>query len=132
MKSALGVVLGILIILAMFANVSFAEPKSLEYKIKKMPIKKNFRDLKEPEDDRTVRITQITKSRMLSVLYIVTVEVCAGREKIYSPELELRSDRDTIWVKLAGLIMSNTCKSSDFFILANNPDSISVSFYFRR
>ncbi len=131
MKSALGAVLGILIILAMFANVAFAEPKSLEYKIKKIPIK-NFRDLKEPEDDRTIRITQITKSRMLSVLYIVTVEVCAGREKIYSPELEIRSDRDVIRVKLAGLIMPTTCKSSDFFILANNPDSISVSLYSRR
>jgi hypothetical protein len=79
-----------------------------------------------------VKITQITKSRMLAILYIVTVEACAGRENMYSPELELKSDRDTLRVKMVGLIMPNACKSSDFFIRANNSDSISVSFFTRR
>ncbi|MFN3653986.1 MAG: hypothetical protein ACK4TO_01495 [Candidatus Nitrosotenuis sp.] len=118
----------IILVLALFANTAFAEQKNQEYKIK-YAIKKNIRDLNSPDDSKSVKVTQITKSRMLAILYIVTVEACAGRERLYSPELELKSDRDTLRVKIVGLIMPNTCKSSDFFILANNPDSITVYFH---
>lgn len=130
-KRLLCVVFGVVLVLALFANTSFAEQKNEEYKIKKTAIKKYIRDLNSPDDSKTVKVTQITKSRMLAILYIVTVEVCAGRERLYSPELELQSDREALRVKIVGLIMPNTCKSSDFFIRANNPASITVGFYTR-
>ncbi|MEW6043604.1 MAG: hypothetical protein AB1608_05030 [Thermoproteota archaeon] len=131
MKRVLCAVFVTLLVLAVFANAAFAESKTQEYKAKKTTIKKNIRDLNLPDDNKTVKVTQITKSRMLAILYIVTVEVCAGREKLYSPEIELKSDRDTLKVKMAGLIIPNTCKNGDFFIRADNPNSISVSFYAR-
>lgn len=131
MKHLACAVFAVMLVLALFVNTAFAEQKNQEYKIKKYDIKKNIRDLNSPDDSKTVKVTQITKSRMLAILYIVTVEACAGRERLYSPELELKSDRDTLRVKIVGLIMPNTCKSSDFFIRANNPDSITVGFYTR-
>lgn len=131
MKHLACTIFAVMLVLALFANTAFAEQKNQEYKIKKYAIKKNIRDLNSPDDGKTVKVTQITKSRMLAILYIVTVEACAGRERLYSPELELKSDRDTLRVKIVGLIIPNTCKSNDFFIRANNPDSITVGFYAR-
>ncbi|MEW6588660.1 MAG: hypothetical protein AB1299_05785 [Thermoproteota archaeon] len=131
MKRLTCAVFAVMLVLALLANTAFAEQKNQEYKIKKYLIKKNIRDLNSPDDSKTVKVTQITKSRMLAILYIVTVEACAGSERLYSPELELKSDRDTLRVKIVGLIMPNTCKSSDFFIRANDPASITVSFYTR-
>ena len=131
MKRLTCAVFAVMLVLALLANTAFAEQKNQEYKIKKYLIKKNTRDLNSPDDSKTVKVTQITKSRMLAILYIVTVEACAGSERLYSPELELKSDRDTLRVKIVGLIMPNTCKSSDFFIRANDPASITVSFYTR-
>lgn len=131
MKRLTCAVFAVMLVLALLANTAFAEQKNQEYKIKKYLIKKNIRDLNSPDDSKTVKVTQITKSRMLAILYIVTIEACAGSERLYSPELELKSDRDTLRVKIVGLIMPNTCKSSDFFIRANDPASITVSFYTR-
>lgn len=121
----------VMLVLAAFANDSFAEQKDLQDKIKKANINKDIKNLNLPDGAKTAKVTQVTKSRMLSTLYIVTVEACAGRERLYSPEIELKSDMDTIRVKIVGLIMPKACKSSDFFIRANNPNSISVGFYTR-
>lgn len=121
----------VMLVLAAFANDSLAEQKDLQDKIKKANINKDIKNLNLPDDAKTAKVTQVTKSRMLSTLYIVTVEACAGRERLYSPEIELKSDMDTIRVKIVGLIMPKACKSSDFFIRANNPNSISVGFYTR-
>lgn len=131
MKCLTCVIFSTMLVLALFANMAFAEQRSHEYMFKRNDIKKNIRDLSLQDDSKTVKVTQITKSRMLSFLYIVTIEACAGREKLYTPEIELKSDRDTLKVKIVGLIMPNTCKNGDFFIRANNPSSITVSFYTR-
>lgn len=126
MKSMIGLVLGIILLLSVFSNVAFAEtiPK---YKTK-TTIKKDLREIGTLDNDKKIKITKITKSRTLSVLYIVSIEVCAGREKIYNPDLEIKSDRDSISVTLWGMIMSNTCKPNDYFIRANDPATISASF----
>lgn len=121
-----GFVLLSVLISSLFANVAFVEAKT-NY-IQQSSVKKDIRDVAQPREDKTVKIISTTKSRFLAILYIVGIQVCAGREKIYSPELEIKSDREEMTVKMAGLIMSNSCKSSEFFIRANNPDSISVEF----
>lgn len=92
--------------------------------------KSNLKGIKEIQNqlDKSVMITKITKSRFLQVLYIVTIETCAGKDKLYSPELELKSDKESITIKISGLIMPQTCRTGEFFIRAGNPDSISVSF----
>jgi len=122
----LGLVLGAILILAVFTGTALAEPKSAQKA--KQSVKKDIKEIKSQGEDRTVKITTVKKSRTLSILHIVGVEVCAGREKIYSPELDLKSDRDSITVKVSGLIMPKTCKGSEFFIRASDPDTISVSF----
>jgi hypothetical protein len=122
----LGLALGAILVLAVLTGTALAEPKGAQKT--KQPIKKDMKEIKNQSEDRSVKITTIKKSRTLSILHIVGIEVCAGREKIYSPELDLRSDRDSITVKISGLIMPKTCKSSEFFIRANDPDTISVSF----
>jgi hypothetical protein len=118
---ALGIALAILLILSL---VSYSEAKPIQ----KSQIKKDIKEIKTPTDSKSVKITQITKSRTLHIWHIVEVQVCAGMEKLYSPDLELRSDRDTIQVTMWGLIMPKSCKSGEFFIAANDPDSISVIF----
>ncbi len=125
MKS-LGLVLGAILVLSVFTGTAMAEQKSFQKT--KQSVKKDIKEIKSQGEDRTVKITTIKKSRTLSVLHIVGVEVCAGREKLYSPELDLKSDRDSITVKVSGLIMPNMCKNSEFFMRANDPDTISVSF----
>lgn len=112
-----------ILLLPLFTNAIFVD--ATHYKTAKT---KDIRELKKPTEDKTVKITNLTKSRTLAILYIITVEVCAGREKLYSPELDLKSDRDSMTVKVAGLIMPKSCKSAEFFIRANDPDSISVGF----
>jgi hypothetical protein len=126
MKVVIGLVLGMILVSSIFANAAFAEtiPK---YKTK-TTTKKDMREISTPETGKTIKITKITKSRTLAVLYIVSIEVCAGREKIYNPDLEIKSDRDSISVTLWGMIMSNTCKPNDYFIRANDPATISASF----
>ncbi|MEM3063742.1 MAG: hypothetical protein QW177_00055 [Candidatus Nitrosotenuis sp.] len=121
----------VMLMLVVFANTVFAEQKDQQDKIKKADTNNDIKNLNPPADTKTTKVTQITKSRMLSTLYIVTVEACAGRERLYSPEIELKSDMDELRVKIVGLIMPKACKSSDFFIRANNPNSISVGFYTR-
>ena len=131
--SVSGIIISGILILSLFTNIAFAESIRNEHKVntKRTSIKKDFKDLKDPTDDKSVKIITITKSRMLAILYIISIQVCAGREKIYSPELELKSDRESLTVKLAGLIMPKSCKTNDFFIRANDPASISVSFLAR-
>ena len=115
-----------ILVLTILAGTSFGELKNDQ---KTKPSAKNDqREVKNPNEDRTVKITTIKKSRMLSVIHIVGVEVCAGKEKIYSPELNLRSDRESMTVKVSGLIMPKMCKNAEFFMRANDPDTISVSF----
>ncbi len=98
------------------------EPKS------KHSVKNDLKELKSTFGDKSIKITKISKSRTLHIWHIVEVQVCAGVDKLYSPDLELRSDRDLIQVTLWGLIMPNSCKSGQFFIAADDPNSISVNF----
>jgi hypothetical protein len=113
-----------LIVLGMALGVSSADPNE---KPKPIP-KKDIKEIKIPTEDRTVKITSIKKSRALSILHIVGIEVCAGRERLYSPELDIKSDRESITVKVSGLIMPKLCKNAEFFVRANDPDTISVAF----
>jgi hypothetical protein len=122
-----GVVLGFLLVSALFASAGYAETKTGAEKTK-TTIKKDIREIKKSSEDKTVKIVKITKSRMLSILHIVSLEICAGRERLYSPEIDLKSDKDSITVKVSGLIRPKTCKSSEFFMRAEDPNSISVSF----
>lgn len=110
------------VVLSLFSSSALADSK-ITYKSKTA-----IKDVKNTAQEKTVKITKITKSRLLQVLYVVTIETCAGKTKLYSPELEMRSDKEFLIVKISGLIMPNTCKTSDFFIRADNPDSISISF----
>lgn len=119
---ASGITLTILLVLAVF-SIQFVEAKPV-----KTQIKKDIKDLNAPLDAKSAKIISISKSRTLHIWHIVGVQVCAGAEKLYSPDLELRSDRDVVQVTMWGLIMPKTCKSGEFFIAANNPDTISVSF----
>jgi hypothetical protein len=123
MKVVTGLILVVILLPSLFSSVAFGGEK-IGYKTTK-----ELREFSAPAEDKTVKIISITKSRWLPILYIVGVEVCAGKDKLYSPQLELKSDRDTIKVKVVGLIMPNTCKIAEFFIRANNPDSITVSFF---
>ncbi|TBR12019.1 MAG: hypothetical protein EPO62_00800 [Candidatus Nitrosotenuis sp.] len=109
-------------ILSLLSSPALADSK-ITYKPKS-----TLKDIKNTTPEKTVKITKITKSRLLQVLYVVTIETCAGKNKLYSPELEMRSDKESLTVKISGLIMPNTCKTSEFFIRADNPDSISISF----
>lgn len=114
-----------IIILSLFSNSILADSQ-INYKPKT-----NFKDIKEIQnqlEDKSVKIIKITKSRFLQILHIVTIETCAGKDKLYSPELMLKSDKESLTVKISGLIMPKICRTNEFFIRANNPDSISVSF----
>jgi hypothetical protein len=108
-------------------DVSWAEPKITQQNTMHQ-IKKDIKEIKSPDEDRSVKITSIKKSRTFSIVHIVTLEVCAGREKLYSPEIDIKSDRESITVKVSGLIMPKMCKSAEFFIRASDPDTISASF----
>ncbi|MEM2160318.1 MAG: hypothetical protein QXN55_05115 [Candidatus Nitrosotenuis sp.] len=116
----LGILLAILLVLPIATGI--AEAKTT-YKIQK-----NLREIKDPTDTKSVKITMITKPRTMHFWYVINVAVCAGFEKLYSPDLVIKSDRDTIEVTVWGLIMPNTCKSNEFFIAANDPSTISVDF----
>lgn len=123
MKALTGLILIMVFLPSLFSSVAFGGER-ISYKTIK-----ELREFSAPTEDKTVKIISITKTRWLPILYVVGVEVCAGKDKLYSPQLELKSDRETLKVKVAGLIMPNTCKTAEFFIRANNPDSISVSFF---
>lgn len=110
------------LVLSLFSSSALADSK-ITYKPKA-----TLKDIKNPVQEKTVKITKITKSRLLQVLYVVTIETCAGKSKLYSPELEMRSDKESLTVKISGLIMPNTCRTSEFFIRADDPDSISIGF----
>lgn len=90
--------------------------------------KPNFGSIKDPIQQKSITITQIIKPRTMHFWYIVDIEVCAGPVQLYSPELVISSDRDTIQQKFWGIIMPHTCDSNRFFISAKDPDSITVSF----
>jgi hypothetical protein len=122
---AIGLILAIFFTLALFTGVFFVDAATAELTLTST---KDIKEIKKPSQDKSVKIITITKSRMLAILYVVGVEVCAGKDKLYSPELNLRSDRDSITVKVAGLIMPKACKTAEFFIRANNPNSIAVEF----
>ena len=91
-------------------------------------IKKNFPDIKTHHESKSVKILKIKQTRMLHVWMIVQVQVCAGDEKLYSPEFEIKSDRGSIRAIMPGLIMPNSCKSGNFFIMADDSESIEVKF----
>lgn len=116
------------IILATFLVLSVLAINNAEAKPQKNLPKKDIKDFKTIPTDKSVQISKISKSRTLHVWHIVEIKVCAGMEKLYSPDLELRSDRDVVQVTLWGLIMPKSCKSGEFFIAANDPDSISIVF----
>jgi hypothetical protein len=116
-----------LLLFIIFVDVAWAEPKITQQKTMHQ-IKKDIKEIKSPDEDRSVKITSIKKSRTFPIVHIVTLEVCAGREKLYSPEIDIKSDRESITVKVSGLIMSKMCKNAEFFIRASDPATISVSF----
>jgi hypothetical protein len=117
--------LAFIVVLSLFSNSILADSK-----INYAP-KTNLKDIKEIEktkEEKAVKITKITKSRLLQILYLVAFETCAGKDRLYSPELELKSDKESLTLKVSGLIMPKTCRTGEFFIRANNPASISISF----
>ncbi|MDG7050708.1 MAG: hypothetical protein JRZ94_05860 [Nitrososphaerota archaeon] len=116
------------ILLATFLVLSVLAIDNAEAKPQKYSIKKDIKDFKITPTDKSVQISKISKSRTLHVWHIVEIKVCAGMEKLHSPDLELRSDRDVVQVTLWGLIMPKSCKSGEFFIAADDPNSISVAF----
>lgn len=116
------------VLLATFLVLSVLAINDAEAKPQKNLAKKDIKDFKTTPTDKSVQISKISKSRTLHVWHIVEVKVCAGMEKLYSPDLELRSDRDVVQVTLWGLIMPKSCKNGEFFIAANDPESISVVF----
>ena len=89
---------------------------------------KDLKEIKFTDTAKSVKITKITKSRTLHVWSIVEVQVCAGMEKLYSPDLELTSDKHSVQVTMWGLFMPKSCKINEFFIRAEDHDSISVGF----
>jgi hypothetical protein len=99
-----------------------AKPNSVK------PNLKYIKEIQTPLEDKSVKITKIIQSRFLQVLYVVAIETCAGKDKLYSPELTLKSDKESITLKISGLIMPKACRTNEFFIRADNPNSISVSF----
>ncbi len=113
-----GIVLGILLLFSVYYTTAEA----------KTQYKQNFVNIKEPPLPKSVKIIQIIKPRTMHFWYIVDIEVCAGPVQLYSPELVISSDRDTIQQKFWGIIMPHTCDSDRFFISAKDPDSITVSF----
>jgi hypothetical protein len=117
----LGIVLSAVLLLSI---LQYADAKPIQ----KNQIKKDIKELKTPTDSKSVKITKISKSRTLHIWHIVEIQVCAGMEKLYSPDLEIKSDRDTMQVTMWGLIMPKSCKSGEFFIAANDPSTISVIF----
>ena len=124
MKSA-GIILGISLALMLFVGSGVCEANADHLKSKTA---KNFKEITLADVTKSVKIMKITKSRTLHAWSIVQVQVCAGAEKLYSPDLELRSDQDVVKVTIWGLIMPKSCKTNEFFIRAEDPGSISVSF----
>jgi gas vesicle protein len=122
-----GLVLGIFLISSMFAGVVLAETKGSENKTK-TSIKKYIEEIKKPIEDKTAKIIKIKNTRVLTALYVVVIEICAGNERLYSPELNIKSDKDSRTVKVVGFIMPKNCKTVEFFIRADDPNSISVTF----
>lgn len=120
-----GIILGISLALMLFVGSGVGDANADHLKSKTA---KDFKEIKLADATKSAKITKITKSRTLHVWSIVQVQVCAGAEKLYSPELELHSDQDVVKVTIWGLIMPKSCKTNEFFIRAENPDSISVSF----
>ncbi|MBI5697206.1 MAG: hypothetical protein HZC29_01615 [Thaumarchaeota archaeon] len=124
MKTA-GLVLGSFLVLSLFLNAGLSEAK---HDTKSSTIKKDIKEFTYTNDNKSVKITKIIKSRTLHAWLIVEVQICAGAEKLYSPDLEIKSDRDTIDVTVWGLIMPKSCRTNEFFIRADDPNSITVSF----
>lgn len=119
-----GIVLASFLVLAIFAGLA----NNVYADHLKSKTAKNLQEIKPLDYAKTAKVIKITKSRTLHVWSIVEVQVCAGAEKLYSPDLQLSSDRDTIKVTVWGLIMPKSCKANEFFIRADDPDSISVRF----
>jgi len=113
------------LLMSLLSNPILADAKTTS---KSNPNLKHIKEIQMPLEDKSVKITKITQSRFLQVLYIVTIETCAGKGKLYSPELILKSDKESITLKISGLIMPKACRTNEFFIRADNPNSISVSF----
>ena len=113
-----------IIVVSLFLSSALADSKNYTPKT----TLKYIKEIQNPSEDKSVTITKITQSRFLQILHIVTIETCAGKDKLYSPELEIKSDKDSLTVKISGLIMPKTCRTNEFFIRANNSDSIFVIF----
>lgn len=111
--------------MSLLSSPVLADSKAIS---KGKPNLKHIKEIQVPLEGKSVKITKITQSRFLQVLYIVTIETCAGIGKLYSPELILKSDKESIALKISGLIMPKVCRTSEFFIRADNPNSISVIF----
>lgn len=114
-----------LLVLLLFTNVINADAK-ISHQNHNF-IKNHLLELK-PTEDKTVTITMISKLRTMHVWYVVQVQTCAGNEKLYSPDITISSDKDSVDVTVWGLIMPNTCKTNEFFMRANDPNSIIVFF----
>src|SRR5690349_14508925 len=107
-----GVMLGVALVLSMLVSVGTIDANADHLKTKPH---KDLKEIKLTDTTKSVKITKITKSRTLHVWNIVEVKVCAGMEKLYSPDLELTSDKDSVQVTMWGLIMPKSCKINEFF-----------------
>lgn len=122
MYKTVGLLVFIMVMSLFSSSMADAKPNSAK------PNLKYIKEIQTPLEDKSVKITKIIQSRFLQVLYVVAIETCAGKDKLYSPELILKSDKESITLKISGLIMPKACRTNEFFIRADNPNSISVSF----
>ena len=83
------------------------------------------RAIPDANDGRSVRITKIATT---STQHTTTIQVCAGKNNLYNPEISIQSDTKSSDVKIWGIVKSSTCKVSDFSVQAKNKNSIRVAF----
>jgi len=76
-------------------------------------------------DGRSVKITRIATT---TTQHTVAIQVCAGKNNLYNPEISIRSDAKSSDVKIWGIVKSGTCKVSDFSVQAKNKNSIRAEF----
>jgi len=80
-----------------------------------------------PIEGETATKLSVTKSLSEEKRYIVTFETCAGKSQIRLPLVMLSSDQQTVDVKIGTKISPNSCQLTTAKIMADDPESISVT-----
>jgi len=83
------------------------------------------RAIQDANDGRSIKITKIATT---TDQHTVTVQVCAGKNNLYNPEISIRSDTQSSDVKIWGLVKPSACKVNDFSVQSKNKSSIRVTF----